>query len=85
MEAYSLDLRCTPQAGMGKNLAATQSLELGGMRKVMFSCVSLERSNRSFIGTRKGSEHAAARGEEKEGDRMNKQLLKSVVFVFNLH
>jgi hypothetical protein len=36
---------------MGKSLAVAQSLELGGMRKMIFWCVSLERSDLSFIGT----------------------------------
>ena len=40
-EAYCPDLRCTPQAGMGKNVAATQCSGTCGERKKRFWCVSL--------------------------------------------
>ena len=53
-EAYCPDLRCTPQDGVGKNVAAAQCLKLCGERKRSFWCVSLERSDLSYVGTGEG-------------------------------
>ena len=75
-EAYCPDLRCTPQAGMGKNVAAVQCSELCGERKRSFCCVSLERSDLSYIGTGEGREEAAAGGEATKGDEANRQRPK---------
>lgn len=69
--AYCPDLRCMPQAGMGKIVAAASRCELGGEREMVFRCVSLERSDLSFIGTREEGERAATGGEAKEGDEAN--------------
>ena len=77
-EAYCPDLRCTLQAGMGKNIAAAQCSELCGERKRSFWCVSLERSDLSYIGTGEGREQAAARGEATKGDEANRQRPKSL-------
>ena len=75
-EAYCPDLRCTLQDGMGKNVAAAQWSELCGERKRSFCCVSLERSDLSYIGTGEGREEAAAGGEATKEDEANMQRLK---------
>ena len=75
-EAYCPDLRCTPQGGMGKNVAIAQWSELCGERKRSFCCVSLERSDLSYIGTGEGREEAMAGGEATKADEVNRHRPK---------
>ena len=82
-EAYCADLRCTPQAGMGKNVETAQCSELCGERKMSFWCATLERSDLSYIGTGEGSEQAATGGEAIEGDEASAE--KREPFGFSVH
>ena len=75
-EAYCPDLQCTPQDGMGKNVGAAQWLELCVERKRSFCCVSLERSDLSYIGRGEEREEAAVGGETTKGDEENRQRPK---------
>ena len=60
----------------GEELVAVQRSELCGERKRSFYCVSLERSDLSYIGTGEGREQAATGGEATEGDEVNRQHAK---------
>ena len=68
-----------------KIVAATQRLELGGEREMVLWCVSLERSDLSFIGTGERGEWAAPGAEGNAGDEINRQQPKGAAFVFNIH
>ena len=61
---------------MGKNVAAAQWSEHCGERKRSFCCISLERSDLSYIGTEERHEQAAMGGEATKGDEVNKQHAK---------
>ena len=51
----------------------------------MFWCISLERSDLSFIGTGEGDKQTVMGGEAKEGDKTNMQQPKGATFVFNVY
>ena len=75
-EAYCPDLRCTPQAGMGKIVAAAQcSGTLWREEEDLLVCLS-GRSDLPFIGTGEGREQAATGREATEGDEANRQRPK---------
>ena len=69
----------------GEDCSSSSEIGTGGEREMIFWCVSLERSDLSYIGTREGGERAAPGAEGNEGDETNRQQPKGAAFAFNLH
>ena len=84
-EAYCPDLRCTPQAGMGKIVAAAQCSGTLWREERKILVRLAERSDLPFIGAREGGERAAPGVEGNEGDETNMQQPRGAAFVFNIH